>query len=225
MLVFSSLILVAVGVAAAVTPGHRPAGGRVAARPGGPARAGRSTRRRRAPTRDRVRLRPAGGPPGDLQPAQRHAARRVHRRRPRPRRAGGRAGRQPGRPGDRPRTSSSRARRRPASRMRTAATAACRRWARATSSARSAALTGSARTADVVVTQPTTLMEVPAEALRAAMEVPEVNKLLPPRSPSGCCGPTSPTCLGSRRWTSSALRDLQREGADGRGAAEGYGEA
>src|SRR5262245_42810843 len=41
-----------------------------------------------------------------------------------------------------------------------------------------AALTGSARTADVVVTLPTTLMEVPADALREAMEVPEVNKLM-----------------------------------------------
>ncbi len=41
-----------------------------------------------------------------------------------------------------------------------------------------AALTGSARTADVVVTRPTTLMEVPAETLRAAMEVPEVNRLM-----------------------------------------------
>jgi CRP-like cAMP-binding protein/sugar phosphate permease len=41
-----------------------------------------------------------------------------------------------------------------------------------------AALTGSARTADVVVTQPTTLMEVPATTLRAAMEVPEVDKLM-----------------------------------------------
>jgi len=41
-----------------------------------------------------------------------------------------------------------------------------------------AALTGSARTADVVVTQPSTLMEVPAAALRAGMEVPEVNRLL-----------------------------------------------
>jgi MFS family permease len=41
-----------------------------------------------------------------------------------------------------------------------------------------AALTGSTRTADVVVTQPTTLMEVPAESLRAAMEVPEVNRLM-----------------------------------------------
>ena len=41
-----------------------------------------------------------------------------------------------------------------------------------------AALTGSARTADVVVTQPTTLMEVPAETLRAVMEVPEVDQLV-----------------------------------------------
>ena len=41
-----------------------------------------------------------------------------------------------------------------------------------------AALTGSPRTADVVATQPSTLMEVPAESLRGVMEVPEVNKLL-----------------------------------------------
>ncbi len=41
-----------------------------------------------------------------------------------------------------------------------------------------AALTGSARTADVVVTRPTTLMEVPAETLRAVMAVPEVDSLV-----------------------------------------------
>jgi MFS family permease len=40
------------------------------------------------------------------------------------------------------------------------------------------ALTGSTRTADVVVTQPSTLMEVPTESLRAAMQVPEVNNLM-----------------------------------------------
>ncbi|MEO5965983.1 MAG: MFS transporter [Candidatus Limnocylindrales bacterium] len=40
------------------------------------------------------------------------------------------------------------------------------------------ALTGSTRTADVVVTQPSTLLEVPADALRGVMEVPEVNKLM-----------------------------------------------
>jgi MFS transporter, DHA3 family, macrolide efflux protein len=41
-----------------------------------------------------------------------------------------------------------------------------------------AALTGSARTADVVATRPATLLEVPAEALRGVLEVPEVNRLL-----------------------------------------------
>jgi DHA3 family macrolide efflux protein-like MFS transporter len=41
-----------------------------------------------------------------------------------------------------------------------------------------AALTGSPRTADVVATRPSALMEVPADALRGVMEIPEVNKLL-----------------------------------------------
>lgn len=40
------------------------------------------------------------------------------------------------------------------------------------------ALTGSPRTADVVATRPSTLLEVPADALRAVMDVPEVNRLL-----------------------------------------------
>jgi CRP-like cAMP-binding protein/sugar phosphate permease len=41
-----------------------------------------------------------------------------------------------------------------------------------------AALTGSPRTADVVADSDTTLMEVPAEALRATMTVPEVQRLV-----------------------------------------------
>lgn len=41
-----------------------------------------------------------------------------------------------------------------------------------------AALTGSPRTADVVATRASTLMEVPAESLRAVMEVPDVSRLL-----------------------------------------------
>jgi MFS family permease len=40
------------------------------------------------------------------------------------------------------------------------------------------ALTGSARTADVVTTEASTLLEVPAEALRAVMVVPEISRLL-----------------------------------------------
>ena len=41
-----------------------------------------------------------------------------------------------------------------------------------------AALTGSARTADVVADTDATLLEVPAEALRATMAVPEVERLV-----------------------------------------------
>jgi CRP-like cAMP-binding protein len=41
-----------------------------------------------------------------------------------------------------------------------------------------AALTGSARTADVVTDVPTVLLEVPADGLRAAMQVPEIQKLV-----------------------------------------------
>jgi CRP-like cAMP-binding protein len=41
-----------------------------------------------------------------------------------------------------------------------------------------AALTGSARTADVIAASDTTLMEVPADALRATMVVPEIQKLV-----------------------------------------------
>jgi CRP-like cAMP-binding protein/sugar phosphate permease len=41
-----------------------------------------------------------------------------------------------------------------------------------------AALTGSPRTADVVADSDTTLMEVPADALRATMTVPEIQKLV-----------------------------------------------
>jgi MFS family permease len=41
-----------------------------------------------------------------------------------------------------------------------------------------AALTDSLRTADVVATQPSTLLEVPAESLRSALDAPEVKKLV-----------------------------------------------
>ena len=41
-----------------------------------------------------------------------------------------------------------------------------------------AALTGSARTADVVADADLTIMEVPADALRATMVVPEIQKLV-----------------------------------------------
>jgi MFS family permease len=72
-----------------------------------------------------------------------------------------------------------------------------------------AALTGSARTADVVATQPTTLMEVPAEALRGAMEVPEVDKLVLSTLSERLLRTNQPDLP---RWASmdqSALRDLR----------------
>ena len=74
-----------------------------------------------------------------------------------------------------------------------------------------AALTGSARTADVVVTQPTTLMEVPAETLRAAMEVPEVNKLLTSTVTERLQRTNQPDLPRLASMDRSALRELQRK--------------
>ena len=72
-------------------------------------------------------------------------------------------------------------------------------------------MTGSARTADVVVTQPTTLMEVPAEALRAAMEVPEVNKLLTSTVTERLQRTNQPDLPRLASMDRSALRELQRK--------------
>jgi hypothetical protein len=72
-----------------------------------------------------------------------------------------------------------------------------------------AALTGGARTADVVVTQPTTLIEVPAEALRVAMEVPEVDRLVLSTLSERLMRTNQPDLP---RWASmdqAALRDLR----------------
>jgi MFS family permease len=72
-----------------------------------------------------------------------------------------------------------------------------------------AALTGGARTADVVVTRPATLMEVPAEALRVAMEVPEVDALVLSTLSERLMRTNQPDLP---RWASmdqAALRDLR----------------
>ena len=71
------------------------------------------------------------------------------------------------------------------------------------------ALTGSARTADVVTTAPSTLMEVPAEGLRTAMEVPEVDKLVQSTLSERLLRTNQPDLP---RWASmdqAALRDLR----------------
>ena len=74
-----------------------------------------------------------------------------------------------------------------------------------------AALTGRARTADVVVTQPTTLMEVPADTLRAAMEVPEVNKLMLSTVTERLQRTNQPDLPRLASMDRSALRELQRK--------------
>ena len=71
------------------------------------------------------------------------------------------------------------------------------------------ALTGSTRTADVVVTQPTTLMEVPADALRGVMEVPEVNKLMLSTLTERLLRTNQPDLPRLASMDQAALRDLR----------------
>jgi CRP-like cAMP-binding protein len=72
-----------------------------------------------------------------------------------------------------------------------------------------AALTGSPRTADVVATQPSTLLEVPAEALRSVMEVPEVNKLLLSTLTERLLRSNQPDLPRLATMDQAALRDLR----------------
>lgn len=72
-----------------------------------------------------------------------------------------------------------------------------------------AALTGSPRTADVVATLPSTLLEVPAEALRGAMEVPEVSKLMLSTLTERLMRTNRPDLPRLARMDQSALRELR----------------
>ena len=72
-----------------------------------------------------------------------------------------------------------------------------------------AALTGSPRTADVVATRASTLMEVPAEALRAVMDVPEVNKLLLSTLTERLLRSNQPDLPRLASMDQAALRDLR----------------
>ena len=72
-----------------------------------------------------------------------------------------------------------------------------------------AALTGSARTADVVASRPSTLMEVPAAALRAVMDVPEVNKLLLSTLTERLLRTNQPDLPRLASMDQAALRDLR----------------
>ncbi len=72
-----------------------------------------------------------------------------------------------------------------------------------------AALTGSPRTADVVTTRDSTLMEVPADALRAVMEVPEVSKLLLSTLTERLLRSNQPDLPRLASMDQAALRDLR----------------
>jgi CRP-like cAMP-binding protein len=72
-----------------------------------------------------------------------------------------------------------------------------------------AALTGSPRTADVVATRDSTLLEVPAEALRAVMAIPEVNRLLLSTLTERLLRSNQPDLPRLASMDQAALRDLR----------------
>ncbi|HEX5826722.1 MAG TPA: MFS transporter [Candidatus Limnocylindrales bacterium] len=87
------------------------------------------------------------------------------------------------------------------------------------------ALTGSTRTADVVATQPSTLMEVPADSLRAVMEVPEVNKLLLSTLTERLLRTNQPDLPRLASMDQAALRDLRTKAPTVEALPKAYGEA
>lgn len=72
-----------------------------------------------------------------------------------------------------------------------------------------AALTGSPRTADVVTTQASTLLVVPAQSLRSVMEVPEVSKLLLSTLTERLLRTNQPDLPRLSSMNQAALRDLR----------------
>lgn len=74
-----------------------------------------------------------------------------------------------------------------------------------------AALTGSPRTADVVAVRPTTLLEVPADALRDAMAVPEIDALLRSTLAERLARSNQPDLPRLASFDQAALRDLRTQ--------------
>lgn len=87
-----------------------------------------------------------------------------------------------------------------------------------------AALTGSPRTADVVATQPSTLLEVPAESLRAVMDVPEVNKLLLSTLTERLLRSNQPDLPRLASMDQAALRDLRTKAPTAEALPKAYAE-
>ena len=87
------------------------------------------------------------------------------------------------------------------------------------------ALTGSPRTADVVTTQPTTLLEVPADTLRGVMEVPEVNSLVLSTLTERLLRSNQPDLPRLSSMDQAALRDLRAPKPTVEAAAQGLRDA
>jgi MFS family permease len=85
-----------------------------------------------------------------------------------------------------------------------------------------AALTGSSRTADVVATRDSTLLEVPAEALRAVMGVPEVSKLLLSTLTERLLRSNQPDLPRLASFDQAALRDLRTKAPTVEAPARAY---
>lgn len=77
-----------------------------------------------------------------------------------------------------------------------------------------AALTGSTRTADVVVTLPSTLLEVRADSLRSVMEVPEVSQLLLSTLSERLMRTNQPDLPRLASMDRSALRELRTRASE-----------
>jgi CRP-like cAMP-binding protein len=88
-----------------------------------------------------------------------------------------------------------------------------------------AALTGSPRTADVVADSPTTLLEVPASALRAVMVVPEINRLVLSTMTERLMRTNLADLPRLASSDQSALRDLRTPGPRVEALPKSYAEA
>ena len=87
------------------------------------------------------------------------------------------------------------------------------------------ALTGSTRTADVVVTQPSTLMEIPTDSLRAAMQVPEVNDLMLSTLTERLNRSNQPDLPRLASMDQAALRDLRTKAPTVEALPKAYAES
>jgi protein lysine acetyltransferase len=72
-----------------------------------------------------------------------------------------------------------------------------------------AALTGSARTADVVATQPTELLEVSSDGLRSIMAVPEISELVLSTLTERLVRSSQPDLPRLASFDQAALRELR----------------